>query len=394
MRIIAIFSLLTIFPALEVSAAPDQSSVLSQNNQESDITSTPASLDNLRVTISGLQKEDVATVTLLPESDSNDSEPILKNTVIGNGNGDIFIDMSSPLSDGYYRLDIETQNKYFREPKAWLFMVSKSQLINPRNKSALFKLSLQKDQVFNTSLDSIINNVSSSDATEVPPPSGASSGMTEWMLSLSAPAKQPVEENSILSTGYHYFGWWSTLDTPGIWGRFSVVDPGVRHGATTEFVVDHIYARRFISGVQHWMEIGWAEVSWMSDYRYMFEYDSTYNDWRLWALPGQPLEVSLISSGNTWSAVYWSPPYNEWRTMASQDIGFSQADETFNKGEVYTDYGDHPSFPSATTDVSKLLLNSWVDWDSQRSATTTLMTTDTYDTHTTTNYYNFYIHSH
>ncbi len=65
-----------------------------------------------------------------------------------------------------------------------------------------------------------------------------------------------------------------------------------------------------------------------------------------------------------------------------------------NKGEVFTDYGDHPTFPAATTDLAKLYIsNNWTTWDWQRWATTNLHTTDHYATYTYTNYYNFYIYS-
>ena len=353
-----------------------------------------ASLDNLLVVITGLDEGDTANLNLMLESASQDSEAILKKTVIGNRDKNNVIDMSCFLKDGYYQLSINAPDKYFRKPKGWLFMVSDSQLINPQGKSVAFKLVSPEDQKYRPFRGPINNEAQSMENVSHEPPSEPPSIMMEWMLSLSAPAKQPVYEDVIDSTGYHYFGYYSTLDCPGIWGQFTVVDTGVRHGATGEMTNDRIYAARDISGAQHWMEIGWAEVNWQPDVRYMYEFDYTYYDWRLWSIPETPLEVALKSYGsNTWYAMYM---YNgSWYTMAYEDIGFTEADYMFNSGEVYTGYGDHPSFPSATTDISKLYIsNSWVNWDWQRWATTSLLTCDTYDTHTSTSYYNFYIHKH
>ncbi|OGO40368.1 MAG: hypothetical protein A2147_00965 [Chloroflexi bacterium RBG_16_57_8] len=97
---------------------------------------------------------------------------------------------------------------------------------------------------------------------------------------------------------------------------------------------------------------------------------------------------------NTWYAMYYSG--DRWLTAESQNLGYSEYDYALNGGEVYTDYGDHPSFPSTTTDSARLYLNGWTVWDWQRWATTNLIQTPdtTYDVHTSTNYYNFYIHKH
>jgi len=163
-----------------------------------------ARLDNLLVTITGLKEGDVATVTLLPESAPEDSEPILENTVTSKGTESSVIDMSYPLKDGYYQLNITAPDEYFREPKAWLFMVSDSQLVNPLGKSVVFKLVPPEDQKFQPFRGSMIQTSVDSNPE---PPSEPPSIMMEWMQSLSAPAKQPIEENTIDSTGYHHFGW-------------------------------------------------------------------------------------------------------------------------------------------------------------------------------------------
>jgi len=397
--IVASFAILLILLSTNIPASHAQSNTQTQHNLGmNDLSSTlsdqnVASLNNFLVTITGLKEGDVATVTLKPDSASADGESILKKSVIGNITENNIIDMSCTLKDGYYQMNITTPNEYFREPKAWDFMVSDSQLINPRGKSVIFKLISPENQKFQPFRDSIKDEVQFSENTNLEPPSQLLIIMMEWTCSLSAPAKQPqpIVDGVIDSYSYHYFGYQSSLDCPGIWGRFTVVNPGVQHGATGEIACDRIYA---LDDSNHWMEIGWGEFSWKPEGQYMYEYDSTYDDYRYAAIPANPLEVALESfDSDTWYAMY---KYSgSWYTMAYEDIGFTEADYMYNCGEVYTDNENHLSFPSATTDLSKLYINdSWVNWDWQRWATTTLRTCDTYDTHTSTNYYNFYIHKH
>ncbi len=167
--------------------------------------------------------------------------------------------MSYPLKDGYYKLQIVADESYFREPKAWLFSVIDSEIVNPGRKSAVFGLIPPENQKYRPKRESK-DPILQMEAGSVPPPSSEPEVMAECMLSLSAAPKEPLGSKS---TGYHHFGYHSTLSCPGIQGRFEVVDPGVRHGATGEIAVDHIYASN--STGNEWMEIGWAEVNFDDD---------------------------------------------------------------------------------------------------------------------------------
>ncbi|MBN1369685.1 MAG: hypothetical protein JW954_05570 [Dehalococcoidaceae bacterium] len=356
-----------------------------QNDSQIDEQYSIASLNALIVTVNGLKEGDQAIISLLPSRSSDKDIPLLEKIVTGGKTAEI--DMSLPLKDGYYKLQIVADETYFREPKAWLFSVIDSELVNPMGKSAVFELIPPENQKYQPKREPE-DPVSQLEAGSAPPPSNEPKVMAECMLSLSATPKEPIMSKS---TGAHQFGYWSTLDCPGIWGRFEVVDPGVRHGATGEIALDHIYAND--STGDQWMEIGWAEVNFDDDVQYLFEYDSYREDWRLYDLPANPIEVSLFNYSSTiWTAMYQD---NGWTVMASENVGFSDASNQFNAGEVRTGYDTHPSFPEADTDISKLYIsNQWQNWDWQRWATTYTLTCDTYDIHTSTAYYDFYIHKH
>lgn len=115
-------------------------------------------------------------------------------------------------------------------------------------------------------------------------------------------------EENVLTTGYHYFGPYTTQDNNGVRGRFAVVDPGVCHSGCSGnmFAADHVYAQILDPGGpygQRWMEVGWAEVSWQANNRYIFQYDSADLAWNLYdqLATGTKLTVrGRQSSENTW----------------------------------------------------------------------------------------------
>jgi hypothetical protein len=154
-------------------------------------------------------------------------------------------------------------------------------------------------------------------------------------------------------------------------------------------VLDHIYVLNL--GTYKTLEIGWLEGNWLSDTQYGFYYDPD-NGYGYFNLPGSSLEVIILHSGTTWYAQYYSG--STWVVSWSLNLGYSQYDMALNGGEVYTDYATHPTFPVAYTDVAKLYLNGWTNWDWQRWATTQYINdADAYSLHSITNYYNFYVQS-
>jgi len=367
------------------------SSPLYVDNKSVALSSNAASLDNLMVTVIGLEKGDEAVLTLAPEGSQTDADSLLSSSLISEGSEEIATNMSSKLADGYYQIQIKAPDKYFREPKAWLFMVSGGKLINPNGKSVVFQLIPPGDQIFQPHRGPNVTTVQSANQVENLPPSSPPPSMMECMMSLSATPKQPISENTTTSLTPQYFCYYSTLPCPGLEGRFTVVNPGVIHGSTPEEAVDHVYAQQTTSGGPQ-IEAGWAEVNFTSDTRYMYEYDSYHNSWYLFNLPSNPLHVEVMYNPSNWYAMYDNG--SSWVTLNYANLGISNSAFLVNGGEVQTNNSTYPSFPTSTTDISKLeIANSWVNWDWQRWATTYLMTCSNYNLQNITYYYHFTIQS-
>jgi hypothetical protein len=370
--IIFTFTLVLMLPLFSILVTSAQSNECSILNTSS-ITKNVASLDHFLVTIIGLDKGDSIKLTILPEVASSESKTYLEKTIVKNGTENATVDMSCSLEDGYYQMLLTTSDKYFCEPKGYFFMVYQSQMVNPCKRSALFTLSSENAFI------------------------------EEPMISLSAPDIAPTINLSVrektpfinhLDNNRHYFDYWSTLSVPGILARFAVTNPGVVHGGpSTQFMVDHIYAATSNGSI----EIGWAEVSWQADTRYLFVWDSVNHTWYMYSTYNNPMQVRLSSSGTTWKAEQWMGSY--WTQYgAAVDLGVSNASSQFNGGEMYSDDNSHPSLPSTTTDMSKLYISgSWVNWDWQRWATTYKdirpSGSTNYGITTYTSYYNFSIYS-
>ncbi|MBI4284966.1 MAG: hypothetical protein HY670_03575 [Chloroflexi bacterium] len=340
----------------------------------------------ITVTINGLEEGDVATLTLSSDTLAADKGSLVQKSVDGHGHP-IIVEISAVLPDDNYLLLLEAAEKYFRDPKGYLFTVYDSQILNPAGTPVIFDLIPPSARNYEPYRESD----TSGQNTE------GKRYRLEGIISLSAPPKQPPPQEGILdSTGYHYAGPNTSQDNEGVWGRFTVVDPGVRHNISPnlEFVADRVMATSLIGGYMKWIEVGWAEVSWRDDTRYMYEYDTARNEWYLYSLPtGTTLEVAVLRDPGTtkWYAEYQSG--GNWYEVAYQDIGISVAENGYNCSEVFTYDGTHPDFPSTYTDYGLLYVSGqWDWWDTSYSTNT--YNDSPYDTHYTTQYYDFYVHKH
>ncbi len=109
---------------------------------------TATAPDNIRmtVTVNGLEKGEEATLTLsLSPGIDPTGKPIFKQTIKNNGERSLTVKITTSLKDGYYLLLLETPDKYFREPKGYLFMVSQSQIVNPTGRNVIFNLRPQPE---------------------------------------------------------------------------------------------------------------------------------------------------------------------------------------------------------------------------------------------------------
>ncbi len=309
----------------------------------------------MTVTINGLEKGEEATLTISHEGTVTAEDPLFVRTIKNNGEKSLTLDIGANLKDGYYQLLLEVPEKYFRDPKGYFFAVSNSNIVNPRGNSIIFDLIPPSAQIYKI----YRGPTSTTDGNEI--------YMSEVFRSLSAPERIIQGQGAIRNEeGYHYFGPMTYQNNYGVWGRFDVVNPGVIHDQTTnQFAVDRVMARS--DAGNKWIEIGWAEVSWGSNTRYMYEYDSYTSQWDFDPLPtGLTLEVLVEKySGTSWGAFYKNSSGNLiLMGGAYKDIGMSLAGMGENQGEVYTNYASQPSFPSATTDKNKIAtsLYTYYDW--------------------------------
>ncbi|GAB4579159.1 MAG: hypothetical protein Fur0022_18970 [Anaerolineales bacterium] len=68
----------------------------------------------------------------MPELEGNGISPVLfEQSVQGNGQNRLTVNIPMDVSDGYYRLILEGSSKYFRDPKGYFFQVSQQQIVNP-----------------------------------------------------------------------------------------------------------------------------------------------------------------------------------------------------------------------------------------------------------------------
>ncbi len=380
--------------------------------------------NSLLATITGLQAGEQAILSLQTNPAPVDDTSVLAITVISKGETNISIDMTRNLKDGYYQLSLTAPDKYYRDPQAYHFMVSKSKVVNPHNSSISFKLVPPENQTlkpFRPGIDDIAAIAGAEGFTSPPDHAVA---IIEPILSLSAPTKQPVSlgqtAGSFLAkplglvsplhygnTNRHYLQLVSTkTGQKGVEARSTVTDPGVVHdGTANEFLIDHVYATDSANAGGHWIETGWGEMSWQNNQQYMFVYWGDVNGnspspWPLYSV-SNPLQFRVrLSSGTSWVA---ESLYYGWWTQHGDpvDLGFSQAAYEFNGLEMYSAAGTvplHPSLPSTCTDAAYLYLNgSWVTWDSSMSSTTSqsILPSDQTEYYMAvyTDYYYFYLAS-
>jgi len=147
------------------------------------------------------------------------------------------------------------------------------------------------------------------------------------------------------------------------------------------------------------MEAGWAEHSSRDDRQYVYEFDSATNTWHYFdqytLSSGSAVEtdVSYISATGKWRALY-NMGGNLWAVLAEESLGFTTADNGFNRGEVYTADGTHPILPVSGFDMGYLLIDGmWRLWDTQYATSTTVQADFPYQCDMVSSYYQFTIHS-
>jgi hypothetical protein len=103
-------------------------------------------------------------------------------TVLGDGTAGQTIVISTALKDGYYQIILQAPDKYFRDPKGYLFQIYQSKIVNPAGRPIVFNLIPPENQKFRP----YRGTSSSAEVADNTIPY-----MVESMISLSGPIKQP-----------------------------------------------------------------------------------------------------------------------------------------------------------------------------------------------------------
>lgn len=291
------------------------------------------------------------------------------------GNGDYHFQVHKFPDGDYYKLEVKALASHFRDPAGYLFQVNNGQIV--RHPGFVFRFRLVQPAKQD------LPSCREFEKSFIPPPTDVAATTAdktadtqrdacraEGIVDLSTPPKQPDKsgETDTSSAGYHYVGPMTDQDNQGVWGRNHVVDPGVDHSATAQrFVVERVYAND--TSWDRWMEAGWAEVSWRDDRQYIYQYDSINTTWIFFdeyvLTPGTSVEtdVQYDPSRDMWKARYHLGD-GYWRVLATEDLGFSTAERGYNRGEVYTADGVHPTLPNSSFDWGYLLIDGvWRLWN-------------------------------
>lgn len=287
------------------------------------------------------------------------------------------MEIPNNLQDGSYQLLIDAPDKYFRDPKGYLFHINNSKIVNAIGKPITFVLIPPSERDFEVfRRDSVDPAELAKNAIPYVPNS-----RSEYIIALSWEPKEPDmswntdqgneiiydESNTIMEhTGdpYHYAGPTVNVEHTGLHGRFTVVDPGVNHQGDEEFVANRIYCEN--SGTGDWIEIGWVERYDEADEQLMYYFDSITEVWYLDNLPTYNGDIELKIQYDSYTDIWWTYYYwyGNFYQFYGRDMGFSEADRAYNRLEVDTHNEAHPSVPTIETDINDLLIDGdWETWD-------------------------------
>lgn len=197
--------------------------------------------------------------------------------------------------------------------------------------------------------------------------------MAEGIFHLSSPRNQlrpiGIGDSYPLLGEYHYAGpKTSTQNNRGVWGRNYVVDPNVIHDNNpTQFVAERVYADNGTS----WIEAGWSEDSWKDEGQLIYVMETIshtnlyYPEYPIVSGSAVETEVYYNSDVGKWRALYYLGN-NEWRILREVSLGFIEAENSYNQGEVYTANGIHPILPLSNFNTGMLLIDDvWRYWDTR-----------------------------
>lgn len=161
-------------------------------------------------------------------------------------------------------------------------------------------------------------------------------------------------------------------ENQGICAEISVSNPSVPHsGIPSSFFYAWIMV--YSSNRTKWIQVGWSEVSWKSDTRYVTEYDTEHNDWRFYSqyplIVGRSYYFAISDQGNgSWASwIWWN---NQWNLLQQANIGLQSAERTGEFCEVCTSTNNWFYVPTTSFHSALLLVNNrWSLWTWQYPTT-------------------------
>lgn len=334
-------------------------------------------LASISVTISveGLEEGDEAQVSLLPFSESlkaqvQSIEAVLPSITLNDGDHIIH---AENIPTGVYKLIIQGSLEYFRNPKGYIIRVPEGTVDQLSDQILRFNLVSSKGTNLPPCRDFVIKDEVTNSATDLKdiPFIDQDVCMAEGLVDISHPNVGEQLRSSPDSPdygNYYYAGPVTTQDNQGVWGRNYVVDPLLNQGVGyDQFVVERVYA----DNGTNWMEAGWTETSWLGDRQYVYTMDSNLIEFNIFdeyvISPGSGVETRVYYNTEVgkWRATYHLGG-GYWAVLREENIGFSIANNGYNRAEFWENIGVLPLMPQSKFDEGYLLIGGiWSIWDTR-----------------------------
>jgi len=355
---------------------------------------------SIEISVDGLMSGDLAQASLQSFTEDTEAKVLSIDAelpAINLSNGEKSIHAEN-IPTGIYKLIIQTSSDYFRDPKGYIIRVTEAGMENILPQTLHFDVVSSSMRELPACWNIIINDVVPNSIIDFEghPFVDKDICMAERLVDYSSPIDIEQLRSNPESPdygNYYYIGPQTTQDNQGVWGRNYVVDSILIHGEEyDQFVAERVYA----NNGSNWIEAGWTEESWQDDRQFIYTWDSVngkavYDNFVISS--GSPVETQVYysSSQGKWRARYHLGD-GYWAVLQEVDLGFSIADNSYNRGEAWENIGITPLLPPSMFDKGYLLINgSWLIWDT--SFATLLRIDSPYQLDMITENNHFVIHS-
>jgi hypothetical protein len=149
----------------------------------------------MTITVDGLEVNDEAVLRIGVDNGSLNlaGQPLCEYTVKAANGAAQEVEINPTLEDGPYLLAVDAPDKYFREPRGYLFRVYQGAVLNAVGHSIQFKLIPPEARDYEPYRGPMMSP--NATAAAPPPPTGGVTYRVEAVVGLSIPPKQPIEVN-------------------------------------------------------------------------------------------------------------------------------------------------------------------------------------------------------